>query len=144
MAAVIHHGGAGTTGAALRAGVPSLVVPFAADQPFWGERTYALGVGPRLIPRRRLTAENLAEAVRIAVTDPGMRERASLIGSQIQAEDGVARAVEVFERHVAAPRVVSASACAGLNGGRLVLHPAHPQPHAQKSDTERQGRITSA
>jgi UDP:flavonoid glycosyltransferase YjiC (YdhE family) len=144
MAAVVHHGGAGTTGAALRAGVPSLVVPFAADQPFWGERTCALGVGPRSIPRKRLTVDNLAEAVRIAVTDPGMRKRASLIGSQIQAEDGVARAVEVFERHVAAPRTVSASASAGLNNGRLVVHPAHPQPHSRKSDAERQGRITSA
>ena len=55
MAAVVHHGGAGTTGAGVRAGVPSLVVPFGVDQPFWGSRIAALGVGPRPIPRRRLT-----------------------------------------------------------------------------------------
>ncbi|HYO19445.1 MAG TPA: glycosyltransferase [Dermatophilaceae bacterium] len=59
MAAVVHHGGAGTTGAAFTAGVPAVVVPFAVDQPFWASRVAALGVGPTPIPRRRLTEQNL-------------------------------------------------------------------------------------
>jgi sterol 3beta-glucosyltransferase len=100
MAAIIHHGGAGTTGAALRAGVPSLVVPFAADQPFWGRRTAELGAGPRPIARKRLTVERLTDALRAAVADADMRQRAGALGRQIQTEDGVARAVELFEQHI--------------------------------------------
>jgi UDP:flavonoid glycosyltransferase YjiC (YdhE family) len=104
MAAVVHHGGAGTTGAALRAGIPSLVIPFAADQPFWGRRTAALGVGPQPIARKRLTAERLAEAIRAAVNDTGMRQKAAALGSQIQVEDGIARAVELFEERFVGAR----------------------------------------
>ena len=57
-AGVVHHGGAGTTAACLRAGVPSLVIPFMADQSFWGRRVYALGVGPMPIPHNRLSSRN--------------------------------------------------------------------------------------
>ncbi len=96
MAAVVHHGGAGTTGAAFRAGVPAVVVPFVVDQPFWGSRVEALGVGPRPVPRRGLTAAALADALRIAVGDRAMAERAAGLGRRIRAEDGVAAAVEVF------------------------------------------------
>lgn len=64
MAANVHHGGAGTTGTALAAGRPSLVVPFAVDQPFWGARVAALGAGPAPIPRQQLTAAALAAALR--------------------------------------------------------------------------------
>lgn len=95
--AVVHHGGAGTTGAALRAGVPAVVVPFTMDQPFWGSRVAALGVGPTPIPRKRLTQERLAEALRRAVEDEAMRERAAALGEQIRAEDGVAQAVAHFD-----------------------------------------------
>jgi sterol 3beta-glucosyltransferase len=94
-AAVVHHGGAGTTGAALRAGVPAVVVPFAADQPFWGSRVAALGVGPRPIPRRALTVDTLAQALR--ATAP-LRERAAGLGARIRAEDGVGQAVAVLGR----------------------------------------------
>ncbi len=62
--AVVHHGGAGTTAAGLRAGVPSIIIPFFADQPFWGERVAALGVGPKPIPRKKLTAEKLLRRLR--------------------------------------------------------------------------------
>ena len=100
VAAVVHHGGAGTTAAALSAGVPSIVVPFTMDQPFWGQRTHALGVGPLPLPRRQLTVAGLAKAITIAVTDTEMQRRASALGRQLQAEDGVATAVALFERAV--------------------------------------------
>jgi UDP:flavonoid glycosyltransferase YjiC (YdhE family) len=98
VAAVVHHGGAGTTSAGLRAGVPSVVVPFFGDQPFWGQRVADLGVGPAPIPRKKLTAERLAGAIRIAVTDEVMRGRAVELGAKIRAEDGIARAVAVVEQ----------------------------------------------
>jgi len=60
VAAVVHHGGAGTTAAGLRAGVPSIVIPFFGDQPFWGQRVQDLGVGPAPIPRQKLTVDRLA------------------------------------------------------------------------------------
>lgn len=97
-AAVIHHGGAGTTAAGLRAGVPSLVVPFFGDQFFWGRRVAALGVGPEPIPRKELTAERLAQAIERALTDQTMRRRSADLGASIEAEDGVARAVAVVQR----------------------------------------------
>lgn len=96
VAAVVHHGGAGTTGAGLRAGVPSVVVPFSMDQPFWGQRVAALGAGPAPIPRKKLTAERLAGALRAAAFDEAMRRRAAMLGERIRAENGVAAAVERF------------------------------------------------
>ncbi len=102
MAAVVHHAGAGTTAAGLRAGVPTICVPFFADQPFWASRVHALGVGPKPIPRRQLSADRLAAAIRAAVTDAGMRERARAVGEQIRAEQGVANAVALVERHLRA------------------------------------------
>ena len=64
MAAVVHHGGAGTTAEGLRAGVPSVIVPFILDQPFWGARIKALGLGPDPIPQKKLTADRLANAIK--------------------------------------------------------------------------------
>ena len=96
MAAVVHHGGAGTTGAGLRAGIPSILVPFAGDQLFWGERVAALGVGPEPIPRRALTADKLAYAIRLAVEHGPMRARAAALGERIRAEDGVGQAVRII------------------------------------------------
>lgn len=98
VAAVVHHGGAGTTGLALQAGVPAIVVPFTVDQPFWGSRVAALRVGPRPIPRKRLTEEGLADALRSTVADEAMHARASALGERIRAEDGVAAAVAIFGR----------------------------------------------
>lgn len=96
MAAVVHHGGAGTTGVGLRSGVPSIVVPHFADQPFWGERVHKLGVGPRPIPRWRLTASGLAKAITRAVEDTEMRTRAAKLGEQLRAEHGVDEAVRII------------------------------------------------
>jgi sterol 3beta-glucosyltransferase len=75
--AVVHHGGAGTTAASLRAGVPSIVIPHAADQPFWGSRVAAISTGPDSIPAQKVTAENLANALTQANTEP-IRQRAKL------------------------------------------------------------------
>ncbi len=101
MAAVVHHGGAGTTGAGLRAGVPTIIVPFMGDQPFWGRRVADLDVGPEPIPRKRLTAERLSYAIRVAVEHGPMRERAAVLGEKIRAEDGVSAAVAIIERALA-------------------------------------------
>ncbi|MBN1438507.1 MAG: hypothetical protein JW929_03780 [Anaerolineales bacterium] len=99
MAAVVHHGGAGTTGAVFRSGAPSLITPFAADQYAWAERAVSLGVGPRMPDVKNLSAEKLARAVAAAVNDAGMRANAAALGERIRAEDGIACAVEIIERH---------------------------------------------
>ncbi|NDJ54352.1 MAG: glycosyltransferase family 1 protein [Chloroflexi bacterium] len=98
MAAVVHHGGGGTTAAGFRAGVPTVVIPFFVDQPWWARRVEALGVGPQPIPRDELSAERLAYALRVATTHPGIRERAAQLGAAIRAEDGVEAARQVIER----------------------------------------------
>jgi UDP:flavonoid glycosyltransferase YjiC (YdhE family) len=103
VAAVIHHGGAGTTGAAFRAGIPSIVIPFILDQFFWGRRVYELGVGPRAIPRKRLTAERLVAAIKAATTDQSMRDRARMLGEQIRQEDGIHTAVSVIAQYGIVP-----------------------------------------
>ncbi len=100
VAAAVHHGGAGTTAAGLRAGRPSVLTPFFGDQPFWGRRVYALGVGPKPIMRSRLTAKRLADAITQAVTDPAIQSRAAELGEKIRAEDGIARAVEVVSQYL--------------------------------------------
>jgi sterol 3beta-glucosyltransferase len=101
MAAVVHHGGAGTTAAGLCAGVPGIVTPYAADQYGWASRVTELGVGPRVTDNKGLTAEKLAQAIDTAVNDSAMRARAAALGQGIRAENGVARAVEVIEHHAA-------------------------------------------
>lgn len=97
-AAVVHHGGAGTTHTGLRASRPSVVVPFFTDQPFWGRRVAAMGVGPAPVPRKRLSVGLLAAAIRRATSDARMRDRARRMGETIAREDGAARAVEHFHR----------------------------------------------
>jgi UDP:flavonoid glycosyltransferase YjiC (YdhE family) len=107
VAALVHHGGAGTTAAGLRAGIPSIVIPFNSDQPYWGRRIAELGVGPKPIPRKQLSAERLAAAITVATSDQGMQRRAAALGQRIRAEDGVAKAVEVFHRHLEAHRLAA-------------------------------------
>jgi UDP:flavonoid glycosyltransferase YjiC (YdhE family) len=101
MAMVIHHGASGTTAFGLRAGVPSLAVPFMFDQFYWGERIAALGVGPKAIPYRRLSVDRLAQAIAMATTDPQMRERAAELGRQICAEKGIDATIAIIERYAA-------------------------------------------
>ena len=98
--AVVHHGGAGTTAAGLRAGVPSILVPHAADQPFWGRQVAAIGAGPKPIPVGRLTAETLAAALDQANSD-AIRRRARETGDLIRSEDGAGQAAALIEDHAA-------------------------------------------
>jgi UDP:flavonoid glycosyltransferase YjiC (YdhE family) len=90
VAAVVHHGGAGTTTTALRCGVPQLLVPHAADQFYWGRRIEALGVGPPALPRRRLTAQALAETLAATLDNEWLRSRAA----QLRDEGRARRASE--------------------------------------------------
>ena len=98
VAAVVHHAGAGTTGAGLRAGVPAVPVPFLVDQPFWAGRLAALGVTPGAVPFRRLTADRLAAALTAATTDPRYRERATAVAGRIAGEDGPAEVLRELDR----------------------------------------------
>lgn len=99
-AAVIHHGGAGTTAAGLLAGRPALICPFFGDQPFWGRRVAELGVGPEPIPQKKITAEDLAEAMHELVYNETLRQKAQALSSKLRAEDGVAEAVNVIRRYL--------------------------------------------
>lgn len=96
MSAVVHHGGAGTTAAGLRAGKPTVICPFIADQPFWGNRVAVLGAGPKPIPQKKLNVDDLAAAIRAATTDQTMRMKAEALGAKLRAEDGVAQAAQII------------------------------------------------
>jgi sterol 3beta-glucosyltransferase len=98
MAALVHHGGASTTANGLLAGVPSTIIPFAWDQPFWGQRLARLGVSPPPIPRHKLTIGKLVSVIRSTTRDNEIAKRAATLGQKIRQEDGVAQAVEVFSK----------------------------------------------
>ena len=93
---IVHHGGAGTTSAGLRAGIPQVIVPFMADQPFWARRVHAIGAGPGPILVKKLLVDNLAQAILEAETK-AVRERAQLVGQKIRNEDGVGQAIKLIE-----------------------------------------------
>lgn len=96
MAAVVHHAGAGTSAATLRAGVPSVPIPHSGDQAFWARRLYQLGAGTRPLSRSRLNAAGLAERIVFAVGDSQLRRQAGELGERITREDGVGRTVEAI------------------------------------------------
>ena len=98
MAAVVHHGGAGTTASALRAGVPSLVCPFFGDQPYWADRVHSLGAGPKPLPSRQLTVSALAGRLRALTGEGRHAETARRLGRALAAEDGVGRACDALSR----------------------------------------------
>jgi sterol 3beta-glucosyltransferase len=100
MGMVIHHGGSGTTAFGLRSGVPSQVVSFTYDQPFWGRRIAALGAGPPPVPFDRLSAGALAESIQRSLNDANMHlQAATAIASQLRQEDGLTNAVRLVERY---------------------------------------------
>jgi len=96
MAAVIHHGGAGTTAAGLRAGVPAVVIPFSNDQFAWGKRLFELGVASKPIPRKVLTSEKLSIAINDALSKT-TKEAAEKMGTQIRSENGLNIAVKIIQ-----------------------------------------------
>lgn len=93
---LIHHGGAGTTSAGLRAGISQVVVPFMADQPFWGSRVHAIGVGSKPVRVNQLSVGMMVSAIDDAETKV-ILERAQVIGQEIRGEDGVGNAVKLIE-----------------------------------------------
>ncbi|MDX2677913.1 glycosyltransferase [Streptomyces sp. NY05-11A] len=97
-AAVVHHCGAGTTAAGVRAGVPAVPVPIQFDETFWADRLVALGVAPASLPLRRLTADALTAALVRATREPEYRERARTLGGRVRGEDGAGRVVEAVAR----------------------------------------------
>ncbi|WP_199351087.1 glycosyltransferase [Haliangium ochraceum] len=97
MAAVVHHGGAGTTAAGFRAGVPSVICPFFGDQPGWAAASVALGVGAPPVPRKRLSAERLAASIRVATSDQTLKRNAKRLAAALDAEDGIAVAIAEIE-----------------------------------------------
>jgi sterol 3beta-glucosyltransferase len=98
MAAVVHHAGAGTTAAGLKAGVPTVTVPRYTDQPFWAKRVAALDAGPDPIPIRRLNSDTLATAIRAATTKAHYLQNARAIGARLTAEDGALPLLAWLER----------------------------------------------
>lgn len=99
VTAVCHHGGAGTTAAGLRLGRPTIVVPFFGDQPFWGSMIAQAGAGPEPIPHKKVNAENLAEALRFAISD-GAQNAAEILGARMRQENGALSAALSFQRHL--------------------------------------------
>ncbi|MGS2644450.1 nucleotide disphospho-sugar-binding domain-containing protein [Streptosporangium sp. LJ11] len=97
MAAIVHHGGSGTTGAALASGRPQVICPFVADQPFWAARAHAAGVAPAPLPQRHLTAQGLATAIRQATAEEAMAQRADRLAHAVRDEDGTKAAITVLE-----------------------------------------------
>ncbi|WP_204154464.1 glycosyltransferase [Leptolyngbya sp. CCY15150] len=107
MKAIVHHGGAGTTAATLRSGIPGIVVPFFADQPFWGNRSAQLGVSPQPIPKKRLSIDSLAHAIQQATTDSALRQQAQHLGRTIRAEDGIGQAMQVINATLTTAKIAS-------------------------------------
>lgn len=99
VTAVLHHGGAGTTAAVLRAGIPSIIAPFGGDQWSWADLVVKAGVGLCIGSGQRIQEKQLAVAIETAVTDPTLRQRAKIFGDTIRAENGIDRAIRLIESH---------------------------------------------
>ncbi len=100
MRAVVHHGGAGTTAIGLKAGRPSLIVPFGSDQHFWASRVHALGCGPKPLSRTKLTGDLLAAALDELVRMPAYAWRAAMLREELLPEHGTKEAADIIERMV--------------------------------------------
>ena len=95
---MVHHGGAGTTTAAARAGVPQVILPHVLDQYYWGHRIEQLGLGPRALPAELVTADILTDRIATAIEDWSIHERTRALGPAIAARNGVGEAIEHLER----------------------------------------------
>ncbi len=96
LAAVIHHGGAGTMAATIHHAIPAVILPFFGDQPFWSHHYASLGVIPPPIPIKSVTVDRLVHAIEQAIGDTQMRERMKALSERVREEKGVERAVEVI------------------------------------------------
>ncbi|CAI9295521.1 unnamed protein product [Lactuca saligna] len=113
-AAVVHHGGAGTTAAGLKAACPTTVVPFFGDQPFWGKQVHARGVGPPPIPVEDFSLKKLVSAIQFMLK-PAVKVAATELAKAMADEDGVKGAVDAFHKHFGRRKAQSPPA----------KHPAH-------------------
>ena len=98
----VHHGGAGTAAAALRAGIPSVTVPFALDQATWSRRLEQLGTGSAPLSAKRLSPERLAAAIRQTPEHHRHRDNAAHLGEKIRGEDGLMNAASIIEQAMTA------------------------------------------
>ncbi len=112
VAAIVHHGGLGTTSSALRAGRPNFVGPFMMDQKYWGRRIFQLGAGPDQLPIQDWTLDLLTERIRDLATNPSYALKAAEIGRVMQQENGTARAVEIIESLIGSPAGSAVSSAA--------------------------------
>ncbi len=101
VAAVVHHGGAGTTAAGLLAARPTVVCPFQGDQYFWGAAVHRAGAGPQPMPVKKLTPDRLASAIRAVRDDTDMQARAAVLSERIAQENGAGRASDQIESTLA-------------------------------------------
>lgn len=99
VSCVVHHGGAGTTAAGIKAGKPTLVVPFFGDQPFWGAMIARANAGPDPIPHKQMTAEKLAEAIKYCL-QPDTQQQAKVLGQKIREEKGTDIGGRSFHNHL--------------------------------------------
>jgi sterol 3beta-glucosyltransferase len=109
MSAVVHHGGAGTTGAAVAAGRPQVICPVGTDQPFWAARMRELGVSAEAPPLHAMTGPALERALRAVLDDRAMQLRAAELGRLVASEDGPGRAVAVLEQIVSGTQRMEAT-----------------------------------
>ncbi len=100
VSAVVHHGGAGTTAAGILAGKPTLIIPFGGDQPFWGNRAYTLGLGPKPIPRDKLTVPKLTKALSLLTGTKKYRVAARELGERLHLENGAVIAANIIEHEL--------------------------------------------
>lgn len=96
MAAIVHHGGAGTTATAAISGVPQVIVPHILDQYYWGEQVWRSGLGPPPVWRSKLTVAKLCKAIRICTEKQSYRQKARLVGQEIRRADGVRRTIQAI------------------------------------------------
>ena len=99
-AAVVHHGGAGTSHATTRAGCPSVVVPFMDEQLYWAKQLQILGVAGKPLPAKKLTAKALAAGIKVVLSTPAMKEKAQQLSLNMQNNDGVAQAIRLIEETI--------------------------------------------
>lgn len=104
VSAVIHHGGAGTTATGLRHGKPTLIIPFAGDQPFWGNLVARTGCGPQPLFRKNLSVHKLAQRMKDLISNPLYREKAAEMSIKIKEESGIQTAADIIEKEITGVR----------------------------------------